>query len=94
MQVNGSLHPVPNTVDLETGTWSNDAGAATLTAEWRDPEFDPTVAAFYYVRVLEVPTPRHSLLDKLALGGDVDTRRPDTVQERAYSSPIWYRPSK
>ena len=94
MQADGSLRPVPNTVDLETGTWSNDAGAATLTAEWRDPEFDPAVAAFYYVRVLEVPTPRHSLLDKLALGGDVDTRRPDTVQERAYSSPIWYRPSR
>ena len=94
MQADGSLRPVPNTVDLETGTWSNDAGAATLTAEWRDPEFDPAVAAFYYVRVLEVPTPRHSLLDKLALGGDVDTRRPDTVQERAYSSPIWYRPSE
>ena len=94
MQADGSLRPVPNTVDLETGGWSNDAGAATLTAEWRDPEFDPAVAAFYYVRVLEVPTPRHSLLDKLALGGDVDTRRPDTVQERAYSSPIWYRPSE
>jgi len=94
MQADGSLRPVPNTVDLETGTWSNDAGAAALTAEWRDPEFDPAVAAFYYVRVLEVPTPRHSLLDKLALGGDVDTRRPDTVQERAYSSPIWYRPSE
>jgi hypothetical protein len=94
MQADGSLRPVPNTVDLETGTWSNDAGAATLTAEWRDPEFDPAVAAFYYVRVLEVPTPRHSLLDKLALGGNVDTRRPDTVQERAYSSPIWYRPSE
>ena len=94
MQADGSLRPVPNTVDLQTGTWSNDAGAATLTAEWRDPEFDPAVAAFYYVRVLEVPTPRHSLLDKLALGGDVDTRRPDTVQERAYSSPIWYRPSE
>jgi len=94
MQADGSLRPVRNTVDLQTGTWSNDAGAATLTAEWRDPEFDPAVAAFYYVRVLEVPTPRHSLLDKLALGGDVDTRRPDTVQERAYSSPIWYRPSE
>jgi hypothetical protein len=94
MQADGSLRPVPNTVDLETGTWSNDAGAATLTAEWRDPQFDPAVAAFYYVRVLEVPTPRHSLLDKLALGVDVDTRRPDTVQERAYSSPIWYRPSE
>jgi hypothetical protein len=94
MQADGTLHPVPNTVDLETGTWSNDAGAATLAAEWRDPEFDPTLASFYYVRVLEVPTPRHSLLDKLALGGDVDTRRPDTVQERAYSSPIWYRPTE
>ncbi|HCG95387.1 MAG TPA: hypothetical protein DEX20_07185 [Halieaceae bacterium] len=94
MQADGSLRPVPNTVDLETGGWSNDAGAASLTAEWRDPEFDPAVAAFYYVRVLEVPTPRHSLLDKLALGGDVDTRRPDIVQERAYSSPIWYRPSE
>ena len=94
MQADGSLRPVPNTVDLETGGWSNDAGAASLTAEWRDPEFDPSVAAFYYVRVLEVPTPRHSLLDKLALGGDVDTRRPDTIQERAYSSPIWYRPSE
>ena len=94
MQADGTLRPVPNTVDLETGTWSNDAGAATLAAEWRDPEFDPTLASFYYVRVLEVPTPRHSLLDKLALGGDVDTRRPDTVQERAYSSPIWYRPTE
>jgi hypothetical protein len=94
MQADGTLRPVPNTVDLETGTWSNDAGAATLAAEWRDPEFDPALASFYYVRVLEVPTPRHSLLDKLALGGDVDTRRPDTVQERAYSSPIWYRPSE
>lgn len=92
MQADGSLAPVPNTVNLETGTWSNEAGAPTLTAEWRDPEFDPSMIAFYYVRVLEVPTPRHSLLDKLALGGEVDTRRPDTIQERAYSSPIWYRP--
>ena len=92
LQADGSLTPVPNTVNLETGSWSNEAGAAMLTAEWRDPDFDPSIAAFYYVRVLEVPTPRHSLLDKVALGGDVDTRRPDTVQERAYSSPIWYRP--
>jgi len=94
VQADGSLRPVPNTVDLETGTWSNDAGAATLTAEWRDPEFDPAVAALYDVGVREVRTPRHSLIDTLALGGDVDTRRPDTVQERAYSSPIWYHPSE
>ena len=61
-------------------------------AQWQDPRFDPAESAFYYVRVLEVPTPRHSLLDKLALSDDVETRRPDVIQERAYSSPIWYRP--
>jgi hypothetical protein len=95
LRPDGTLKPVPNTVDLDTGTWRNDAGATNLTAEWRDPTFDPRVAAFYYVRVLEIPTPRHSLLDKIALGSDVDidTRRPDTIQERAYSSPIWYRPN-
>ena len=94
LQEDGSLTPVPNTVNLETGTWSNAAGAANLSAAWTDPEFDPTMRAFYYVRVLEVPTPRHSLLDKIALGGDVDTRRPDVIQERAYSSAIWYQPAR
>ena len=94
LQEDGSLTPVPNTVNLETGTWSNAAGAANLSAAWTDPEFDPTMRAFYYVRVLEVPTPRHSLLDKIALGGEVDTRRPDVIQERAYSSAIWYQPAR
>jgi len=94
LQEDGSLTPVPNTVNLETGTWSNAAGAANLSAAWTDPEFDPTMRAFYYVRVLEVRTPRHSLLDKIALGGDVDTRRPDVIQERAYSSAIWYQPAR
>ena len=94
LQEDGSLTPVPNTVNLETGTWSNEAGAANLSAAWTDPEFDPAMRAFYYVRVLEVPTPRHSLLDKIALGGDVDTRRPDVIQERAYSSAIWYQPAR
>lgn len=93
LQADGSLMPVPNTVNLETGTWSNEAGAANLSTAWQDPEFDPTTRAFYYVRVLEVPTPRHSLLDKIALGGNVDTRRPDVIQERAYSSAIWYQPA-
>jgi hypothetical protein len=90
----GSLSPVPNTVNLETGAWSNEAGAASLSTAWQDPEFDPAIQAFYYVRVLEVPTPRHSLLDKIALGGDVDTSRPDVIQERAYSSAIWYQPAR
>jgi hypothetical protein len=88
----GSLIPVTNTVDLETGAFDPSTGAAALTAAWRDPQFDPGQSAFYYIRVLEIPTPRHSLLDKLALNNGVDTRSPNTLQERAYTSPIWYRP--
>ena len=88
----GSLKPTPNTVNLDTGAWSNEYGSAMLETTWTDPEFDPSLKAFYYVRVLEVPRPRHSLLDKIAMGGDVDTRRPDVIQERAYSSAIWYQP--
>jgi hypothetical protein len=86
------LLPIPNTVDLSTGLVDNSVGAGRLTAAWSDPDFDPTQSAFYYVRVLQIPTARHSLLDKLALGGEVDTQRPDTIQERAYTSSIWYRP--
>jgi len=89
VQPDGSLAAITNTVNLQTGSWSNAHGVATLMAQWQDPRFDPTQSAFYYVRVLEVPTPRHSLLDKLALSKDVETRRPDIIQGRAYSSPIW-----
>ena len=90
---NGSLTPVGSSVDLTTGLTANTIGAPALKTVWQDPDFDPTQSAFYYVRVLQIPTARHSLLDKLALGDDeVDTRRPDTIQERAYTSPIWYRP--
>ena len=88
----GSLKPTPNTVNLDTGAWSNEYGSTMLETTWTDPEFDSSLKAFYYVRVLEVPTPRHSLLDKVAMGGDVDTGRPDVIQERAYSSAIWYQP--
>jgi hypothetical protein len=92
LQPDGSLAAITNTVNLQTGSWSNAHGVATLMAQWQDPRFDPTQSAFYYARVLEVPTPRHSLFDKLALNKGVETRRPDIIQERAYSSPIWYRP--
>lgn len=92
LQADGTLLPISNTVDLSTGLVDNSVGARRLTAAWSDPEFDPTRSAFYYVRVLQIPTARHSLLDKLALGGGVDTQRPDTIQERAYTSSIWYRP--
>ena len=89
----GSLAPVGSSVDLKTGLAANTIGAPTLQVVWQDPDFDPEQTAFYYVRVLQIPTARHSLLDKLALGdNDIDTRRPDIIQERAYTSPIWYRP--
>jgi len=84
---------VGNTVDLATGRYTNSIGSPELRAAWTDPDFDPEQPAFYYVRALEIPTPRYSLLDALALGIDwKETGRPATIQERVYSSPIWYTP--
>ncbi len=84
---------VGNTVDLKTGKYTNSIGASQLTVQWTDPEFDPKQAAFYYVRALEIPTPRYSQLDAIQLGIDVkETGHPATIQERVYSSPIWYTP--
>ena len=85
--------PVGNTVDLKTGNYTNTIGDAQFATTWTDPDFDPNKRAFYYVRVLEIPTPRHSLIDSIALGiGWQETNRPATIQERAYSSPIWHTP--
>ena len=93
LQSDGTLTPIGDSVDLATGLTDNVIGAPSLSAVWQDPDFDADQAAFYYVRVLQIPTARHSLLDKLALADDsIDTRRPDTIQERAYTSPVWYRP--
>jgi hypothetical protein len=89
----GKLPAVGNTVDLETGHYQNTIGAPQLATVWEDPDFDPEQMAFYYVRVLEIPTPRHSLFDAIALGIDpAETGAAATLQERAYSSPIWYTP--
>ncbi len=92
MQADGSLEPVGDTVDKATGRWTNNIGAASLAAYWQDPDFDPSFAAFYYLRTLQIPTPRHALLDAIALGLDEATEGPKIIQERAYSSPIWYKP--
>jgi hypothetical protein len=90
---NGKLPSVGNTVDVSRVTFTNTIGAAQLATVWTDPDFNPSLRAFYYVRVLEIPTPRHSVYDAAALGIDVkETRQPATIQERAYSSPIWYTP--
>jgi hypothetical protein len=87
------LTPIGNTVDVATGKYSNDIGATELAAVWRDPDFDAKQRAFYYARVLEIPTPRYSLLDSIALGKPwEDTGRPATIQERVYGSQIWYTP--
>lgn len=89
----GMLPPVGNTVDLATGRYTNDIGSPRLATVWRDPEFDAAQSAFYYVRVLEIPTPRHALFDAIALGRDPqEIEGPPTLQERAYTSPIWYVP--
>lgn len=89
----GKLPAVGNTVDVKSAKYTNTIGAAQLATVWTDPDFNPAQRAFYYVRVIEIPTPRHSLYDAVALGIDVkETGQPATIQERAYSSPIWYTP--
>jgi hypothetical protein len=93
IDLEGKLPPVGNSVDIETGVTSNEIGAADLSTVWTDPTFDPTQKAFYYVRVLQVPTIRHSQLDAIALGQETPYEAPATIQERAYSSPIWFKPS-
>jgi hypothetical protein len=84
--------PVGNTVDLATATYTNTIGAALLGAHWVDPDFDPKQHAFYYVRVLEIPTPRWTTHDAVFFGIDRPDNVPATIQDRAYTSPIWYTP--
>ncbi len=87
----GQPELVGSTVDIETVSFSNTIGAVQLSAQWTDPEFDASQAAFYYARAIEIPRPRWSEYDRKYFGGDFG-KAPSTVQDRAYSSPIWYRP--
>jgi hypothetical protein len=84
--------PVGNTVDLEAATWLNTIGASELATVWTDPDFDPKQKAFYYARVIEIPTPRWVLYDKVRLGAEIPKGTKLIHQERAYTSPIWYTP--
>ena len=84
--------PVGNTVSLEDATWSNTIGATELIQAWTDPDFDPDLAAFYYVRVIEIPTPRWTAYDAKYYGVDLEEGDSGIHQERAYTSPIWYTP--
>ncbi|MHC4286708.1 MAG: DUF3604 domain-containing protein, partial [Planctomycetota bacterium] len=84
--------PVGNTVDLEAANWANTIGASELITIWADPDFDPEESAFYYARVIEIPTPRWVLYDKVRLGAKIPEEAQLIGQERAYTSPIWYTP--
>jgi hypothetical protein len=88
----GSLPAVGNTVDLATATYRNTIGSGELTAVWEDPEFDPGQPALYYARVLEIPTPRWTTFDAVRAGLPLLDNVPNILQERAWSSPIWYQP--
>jgi len=86
--------PVGTTVNVSNATFTNTIGAAVLAAHWRDPDFDPNERAFYYVRVLEIPTPRWTTYDAARFKVKLPTRVPATVQDRAYTSAVWYSPGK
>ena len=88
----GKLPAVGNTVDTKTATFTNNIGDTQLSVVWTDPDFDPALKAVYYVRVLEIPTPRWSTYDSVRNNLPLPEDVPATIQERAYSSPIWYTP--
>jgi hypothetical protein len=88
----GKLPPVGNTVDVASATWTNTIGASELITVWKDPDFDPAQRAFYYARVLEIPTPRWTAYDAKYFGVKMPPEVRMTGQERAYTSPIWYTP--
>jgi hypothetical protein len=92
LNADGELPPVGNTVDVANATWTNTIGDPELITVWEDPDFDPEQRAFYYLRVLEIPTPRWVAYDAVRYGLDIPDEVPLVLQERAYTSPIWYTP--
>ena len=90
----GKLPPVGNTVDVASATWTNTIGDPELGAVWKDPDFDPSQRAFYYARVIEIPTPRWTAYDQVRFGIEMSPEVPMTQQERAWTSPIWYTPAE
>jgi len=90
----GKLPPVGNTVNVKDAIWTNTIGDPELITVWQDPDFDPALPAVYYARVLEIPTPRWTAYEAKRFGIKLPPEVPMTTQERAYTSPIWYTPSK
>ena len=91
---NGKLTPVGDTVNIAKASYTNSIGDPELRTIWTDPEFNPSIRAFYYVRVIEIPTPRWVLFDALRYGAKLLPGTQLKAQERAYSSPIWFNPKK
>jgi hypothetical protein len=89
----GKLPPVGNTVDVANATWRNTIGDPELIVVWTDPDFDPALRAFYYARVIEIPTPRWTAYDATRFGNQPLPGTRMTIQERAYTAPIWYTPA-
>ena len=90
----GKLPAVGSTVDIENATWTNTIGDPELITVWTDPDFDPDERAFYYARVLEIPTPRWTAYDAKRFGVDPLPGTRLTIQERAYTAPIWFTPAQ
>jgi hypothetical protein len=90
----GKLPPVGNTVDVAEATWTNSIGDPELITVWKDPDFNAGLRAFYYARVIEIPTPRWTAYEAKRFGVTMPKEVPMITQERAYTSPIWYTPSK
>ena len=86
--------PVGNTVNVEKAIWTNTIGDPELIAVWTDPEFDANAHAFYYARVIEIPTPRWTAYEALRFGIKMPEGCPMTTEERAYTAPIWYTPGR
>ncbi len=93
VDADGKLEPVGNTVDVANANWTNTIGSSELARVWKDPDFDPDQQAFYYARVLEIPTPRWSTIDAFRYNVPIPEGAPTSTQERAYTSPIWYSPA-
>jgi hypothetical protein len=89
----GKLPPVGNTVNVAEALWTNTIGDPELITIWSDPDFDPALRAFYYARVIEIPTPRWTAYDAKRFGLTLPPEVPMTTQERAYTSPVWYTPA-
>ncbi len=94
LEDDGSTAAVKSTVNLQSPSYSNDVGNAQLEVVWQDPDFNPAQRAFYYARVIEIPTPRWTEYDRKLYDWDIPQEAPTEIQDRAYSSPIWYTPSE